>query len=214
MAINKKVLVLVVVAIAVVQSVAFGLAFSEFSELPQEDYSIEGELVYAYLKTYTVSEDVDGIGNRKLVSYVLVLNITNPNDVPVYLKRAQVDLMENAVQVGTSVSGTNSIIRYTSSLPDNDFSYYWAPHSSRFVAFTATGELSGMALDALQLGKGYFLVKVDGRTETDSHVGGDLNLEEVPLEVMDNDEYVFNTAFRDNYRFRFWNDDINLAYEW
>ena len=211
MAANKRVIVFVVVALTAALIVTFG---SVFSNVSKEQYSIEGNLVYAYLKTYDVSEGIDGIGNGNFVSYVLVVNITNPNDVPIYLKGVLVNLMENATQVGTSVSGTNSIIRYTSSFGYNDMSYYWAPHSSRFVAFTATGEVSGIALDALKLGKGYFLVKVDGRTETDSYVGSGLNLKEVTLEITSNDEYVFNTAFTNNYRFHFRNDGIDLSYEW
>lgn len=210
MAVNKKVLVLVVVVIAVIQSVAVGFAFWE---LAQKDYSIEGDIVYAYFKTYNASEGVEGIGNRNLVSYVLVLNITNPNDEPITLKSVLVELTENATQTGTSVSSTNGMIRYKDYL----FPYgsnYISPQSSTFAAFTATGELSNMALDALKLGKGYFIVNVQGYSKEDQYFGNGINLKEVTLEITDNNEYVFNTAFRDNYRFHFRNDGINISYEW
>lgn len=211
MAITKKVIGLVIVTLTVALIVAFGLVFSS---PPEESHSIEGDIVYAYLKTYNVSETVGGLSDKKLVSYVLVLNITNPNDGPLHLERVLVELMQSATKNGTSVSGTTGIIRYKRSFVEGETSNYWSPHSSRLVAFTATGELDDLELDALRLGKGYFVVNVDGYTETDSHVGTGLNLKEVALEITGDAEYVYNTAFVNNERFGFANDYPDLTYEW
>jgi hypothetical protein len=211
MAVNKKIAVLAIIALIATLIVAFGLVFSS---LPEEAHSIKGNIVYAYLKTYNVSETVDGLCDKKLVSYVLVLNITNPNDVPLHLERVLVELMQSATKDGTSVSGTNGIIRYKRGFVEGETSNYWSPHSSRLVAFTATGELDNLSLDALKLGKGYFIVSVDGYTETDSHVGTGLNLKEVALEITGSDEYVYNTVFMNNERFGFATDYPDLTYEW
>ncbi len=142
------------------------------------------------------------------------MNITNPNDVAVRLKRLLVTLAQSASRDRQSVSMTTEIIHYRRSFGDDEMSYYWSPHSSKLVAFTATGELANLELEALKLGKGYLLVKVDGRSQTGSHVGSGFNLKEVTLEITGKDEYVFNTAFVNNYRFGFTNENPYITYGW
>lgn len=186
--------------------------YQEFSLL--STYTINVDVVYAYFKTFDVSEDVTALANSHLISYVFVLNITNPTGETVRIKDLGIDFAQTATQNISGVYTENTIIRYTQTFAEHKMEYYWPPNSSKLAAFTATAEISSMAFAALRQGEGYFLTRLAGRTPADAQASSSLALKEATLEIINDDEFVYNITFPENYRFHFRNDELGISIEW
>jgi len=186
--------------------------YQEFSLL--NTYTIKVDVVYAYFKTFDVSENVSALANSNLVSYVIVLNITNPTGETVRIQDLEIDFAQTASQNSSGVYAANTIIRYTQTFAEHKMEYYWPPNSSKLAAFTATAEISSMEFAALRKGKGYFLTKLAGRTPADAQASSGLTLKEATLEIINDNEFVYNITFPKNYRFHFRNDELGVSIEW
>lgn len=185
--------------------------YPEFSRL--NTYAIKVDVVYAYFKTFSVSSGTPGLSSMPMVSYVILLNISNPTREIVRVKDLKIDFSQNASAIGNHTLMSNGIIRYARTFADHRMEYYWYPNSTRLVAFTATGEISTGGLNALKEGRGYFLITLAGRTEADAPAS-DSMLKMVTLETINDEEYVYNTVFEENYRFHFTNDELDISLEW
>jgi hypothetical protein len=211
---QKRIIGLIVAVLVILLIGAFNSAYPTV-RVNQEEMVIDGDVIFAYLKTYNVSDAVGGLGSKTLVSYVLVLNITNPNSETIHLTNVLVTLFESAVKEGASVSGTTEIIRYERSIGDNERpSYTGSPNSSKLMAFTATGELDNLDIQALNGGEVFLLVYLNGRTQADVHISSELNLKKLSLDIVSETEYQYNTAFLKAHMFSFRNDDPNIKYAW
>jgi len=177
-------------------------------------YSVEIKIVYAYFKIYNASNGVIGLGNASLVSYVLVLNVTNPSRETIQLRDVLIEFAGSINQTGDGFEASNDIIRYDRTFSGDVTEYYWSPNSTRLIAFTATEELSTMALAALKSGKGYFLTRLVGRANSGASASSNFSLNEVKLEVLSESEYIYNEVFDKKYRFHFRNDGIGVSLEW
>lgn len=186
--------------------------YSEFSVL--KSYPMEVDVVYAYFKTFSVSENISGLRNEDLVAYVIVLNITNPTDETIRIKYIGIHLAETVNKIGQNIEVRNSVVSYERDFSEGFMEYYWFPNSSRLVAFEATGEVSSLGMNVLKEGKGYFFILLDGKTQNNAYVGGSI-IKEVALEIINNDEFVYNTVFKENERFHFGNDVcLGISLEW
>jgi hypothetical protein len=108
---------------------------------------------------------------------------------------------------------TNTVVNYERDFSEGFMDYYWYPNSSRLVAFGATGEVSSLGMNVLKEGKGYFYIHLDGRTQNNAYAGGSI-IKEVTLEILNDDEFVYNTVFKENERFHFRNDELGISLEW
>ena len=189
MILNKKFLVFSALALVAGLSVGIVPFYREFSLL--KAYSIEVDVVYAYFRTYGVSGNVSGLRNEDLVSYIIVLNITNPTSEIIRIKDLTISFAEFAFGDGNFVQMSNTIVRYVRNFAEYYMDHYWYPNSSRLVAFAATEEISEMGLAALKLGKGYFCIELEGRTQGDAHVRSGFVIKEVTLEIINDYEYVY-----------------------
>lgn len=179
-----------------------------------EDLFVYGDVVFAYFKTYSVSSNVSGLGSKHLISYVLVLNVTNPNNKTISLCNSLISLYDSAVKEGNSISGETEIIRNQRNFANNDMSYHFYPRSSKLVSLTATGEIDDFELKALKTEQMYFMVHLTGQTEADNHVNSELKLKKVALKKVSETEYLYNTAFMNSHIFSFRNDTPNIHNEW
>jgi len=186
--------------------------YREFSA--QQYYTIQVDIVYAYFKMFKTGQNVPALGNADLVSYVLVLNVTNPTNEVVKIKHLTIDFVQNASKEDQHFEMFNEILRFEQSFADGFMDYYWYPHVTRLIAFTGTEELSAIGLTALRLGEGFFLLKLAGSTQAGAQAGSDFILKKVTLEIKNESEYVYNGIFMEDYRFHFRNDQLDISIEW
>ena len=201
-----KFLIVVAVATALGLLASIGMGVILSYQGTAETGSLQADVVYAYLKTYNISENVSGLYSEKLVSYILVLNISNPTDKDVYVHDLRVELSGAASKVDRSVESTNITLRIKRTFNEAK-PLLVSKNSEQLVPFTATDELSNLGLEPLKQGKGYFIVAVSGDS-----VGSGLSLKEATLETVSEDEYVYNTAFT-NGCFRFSNYNLMIQFE-
>lgn len=186
--------------------------YQEFSAL--QYHTIQLDIVYAYFNTFKASQNVTALGNADLVSYVLVLNVTNPTGEVVKIMDLRIDFVQNAYKEDQHFKTFNEIVRFEQSFADGMMDYYWYPNVTRLIAFTGTGELSALGLTALRLGKGFFLLKLAGSTQAGAQAGSDFILKKVTLEIKNESEYVYDGIFMEDYRFHFRNDQLDISIEW
>jgi hypothetical protein len=198
---------------ALISGLIIGLVpfYGEFSVL--KSYPMEVDVVYAYFKTFSVSENITGLRNEDFVAYVIVLNITNPTSETIRIKYLGIHLAETASKFGQGVQMTNTVVNYERDFSEGFMDYYWFPNFSRLVAFGATSEVSNLGMAVLEEGKGYFYVYLDGRTQGNAYAGGSV-IKKVTLEIINDDEFVYNTVFKKNERFHFRNDELGIGLEW
>jgi hypothetical protein len=162
---------------------------------PRQTVPVEADLVHAYFKVYNVSAG-SGVGSSSLVSYVVILNITNPSDTP--LRLSEVRILSSMVDYHRDFGTIN-----------ND--YYWSAHSSRQVAFSQTGPLSGT--DALKFGSLDFIATV-GLTVTEGRGGGStvISKNSLPLTSIGQGEYIYGSTYGKGTYFDFNAEGISIGY--
>jgi hypothetical protein len=173
--------------------------------------SVESDIVHAYFKVYNVSQD-SGIGYGKLVSYVVVLNITNPSDTTLRLSWLTMALAENGTRTGTSVS-LNSFLRYQRDFSETTMDNYWYPHTSRLVAFSQTGFMPDGGLNFLNGQKSALFYSDASCVATEGRGSGSaIIFKELQLNNVSQGEFVYGTTFRPGAYFFFDDDSIDLSY--
>lgn len=152
---------------------------------PNTTYPIEGRIVYAYFKVSNMSLD-SGIGYEKILSYVIVANITNISDATLRITQARIDEI-------------NHIISYRSDFTDNE-DYLFDPNSSRLIAFSKVSGLSGLSLEAFE-GSNQLTTTLAvsfSPTEGKGH-GGVLSKTSFTLRSISADEYVYSEVNQTSY---------------
>jgi hypothetical protein len=91
--------------------------------------------------------------------------------------------------------------------------YYWSPHSSRQVAFSQTGPLSGTDPYALKFGQLNFIATVR-LTVTEGRGGGSTIINEngLPLKTIGQEEYVYGSTFGNGTYFDFDDQGISIGH--
>lgn len=189
---NKVLVVLICVVFILGLVVGLRVLQSDFPA-PRQNVPIEADLVHAYFKIYNVSAE-SGVGSASLVSYVVILNITNPTDTPLRLSEVMI---------------ISSIVDYHRDFGiSND--YYWSAHSSRQVAFSQTGPLSGT--DALKFGRFDFIATV-GLTVTEGRGGGStiISKNSLPLTNIGQGEYIYGSTYGKGNYFDFDDEGISIG---
>lgn len=162
--------------------------------------SILVNVTYAYLKTYIVNENVTGLANKTLVSYILVLNITNPTSSNINIDSIRVVLSGTAFKIDQSAEWRNEILNIKRVF--NDAQPLQIGREPMLITVTGTGELSTLGIQSLRQKEGYFVVATNYASNA-----GSLILEKVSFDLKSENEYVYNTVFENDYRFDFRNDD-------
>jgi hypothetical protein len=190
---NKVLVVLVCVVFILGLIVGLRVLQSDFPT-PRQTVPIEANLIHAYFKIYNVSAG-SGVGSSSLVSYVVILNITNPSDTP--LRLSEVRILSSIVDYHRDFGTSND--------------YYWSAHSSRQVAFSQTGPLSGT--DSFKFGRFDFIATV-GLMVTQGRGGGSTVISEnsLPLKTIGQDEYVYGSTFGNGTYFDFDDQGISIGH--
>ena len=190
---NKLLVVLICVVFILGLIVGLRVLQNDFPA-PRQTIPVEADLVHAYFKVYNVSAG-SGVGSSRLVSYVVILNITNPSDTP--LRLSEVRILSSMVDYHRDFGNSN----------DN----YWSAHSSRQVAFSQTGPLSGT--DALKFGRLDFIATV-GLAVTEGRGGGStiISKNSLPLTNIGEGEYIYGSTFGKGTYFDFNDEGISIGH--
>ena len=158
-------------------------------------YQVDANIVHAYFKVYNISAE-SGIGYNSLVSYVFVLNLTNPSDITLRLSEL--------------ILSSASIIDLHRYFSDVSSDYYFYPHTSTLVAFSDTG--GGVDAKQLELGgNGPSFTMAVGFSATQGRGGGSaLTSSQLPLEKISADEFVYGSTFKAGSYFVFNNQNLRI----
>jgi hypothetical protein len=198
---QKKHILLILATILTIICLGTSIGISTTSSTQESNDSVSAKVAYAYLKTYIVDENVTGLANHTLVSYILVLNITNPTSANINVDSLRVVLAGSASKIGQSTEWTNEILNIKRVF--NEAQPLQIGREPMLIALTATGELSTLGIQALRQKEGYFVVAT-----SDGSNAGSLILEKVAFDYMGENEYVYKPVFINNYQFDFRNDDL------
>ncbi|MBN2259869.1 MAG: hypothetical protein JW702_04970, partial [Clostridiales bacterium] len=178
-----------------------------------EEYFIDSEIVFAYFKTYDVSSNTSYLFANSMVSYVFILNVSNPNNETFLFDDLLVSFNDFAVKDGNSVSGTTELIRYCNSFGSSDLDYQLPSGSSRLMVFTGTGELSNLELMGLKNDTTFSTMILNGHIGEDVHVGSGLIFTEMSFCMISETELMYNVVLHEDQSFSFRNDSPNVSYE-
>ncbi len=197
-------LICIVFAIGLLSGVlAFRNDLTSYKSVP-----LESDIVQAYFKVYNVTQD-SGIGFGKMVSYVIVLNITNPSDTVVSLSSLRMALAQSGTRTRSSVS-LNSIFSYERDFSDRNTDHFIYPHTSRLIPFSQTGFMPEIGLDFLNQQHNALFYADLSCVSTEGRGGGDaIIFKQIPLNTVSPDEFVYGTTFSAGNYFFF--NDYNLG---
>jgi len=209
---NKKIVGSVVILVTILLIIS--VVNSPFSvDCNDKNYLLNSEIVFAYFKPYETSRNSTVFSSNTLISYVFVLNVTNPNNETVLLDNLLVAFHDFAVKDRNSVSGTTEIIRYCDTFGSNDLDYLLPSKSSRLMAFTGTSEISSLELTGIKNGTIFSSMTMNGNVKENAHVGTGLLFKEMSFDMIHESEWIYNTVFPADQQFSFRNDSPTVAYE-
>ena len=181
---------------------------SNFSLL--DKYQIEAEVVYVYLKTFEVNENASGLWRVNMVSYVVVLNVTNPTDKTIRMRDIDIGLAGagSVTKKDNGITAINSILRTYRYFPQGSFDYFWQPHSSILVVFSGMREINP---DFLQTDLDSYL-EIRGRTAEDAYATSDWIVKSLEMKAIGESEYVYNIMLGTP-RFHYTDDGVGVSFE-
>jgi hypothetical protein len=194
----KKYIVLACVLFISGQLIGLIAFQNDFTSRQWTSYPVEADIVHAYFKVFNVTPS-SGIGYSTMISYVIVLNITNLSDATLKLSEFRLDCA--------------SVFNYQRDFSGDVSDYFFSPHSSRLVGFSQTGGMSGLGLEELEKRNLVLVGYVDLSPIEGKGGGGGGISRQLPLEKISGDEFVYSTTFNENSYFFFSNENIKLSYE-
>ena len=180
--VNRKLIIFACVVFVV------GLILGSFALRPDlssrqyKVYPVQADIVHAYFKIYNSSAS-SGMGYDVMLSYVFVLNITNPSDMTLKLGEIYFS-SEGLVSFHRDFSGFNA-------------GQFFEPNTSRLIALSDSSGTHGGSygqLDKLHLMANLIvgLLPKEGRGDATSITNPDLTLQKISA-----DEYVYGSTFKE-----------------
>ena len=181
---------------------------SNFSLLNK--YQIEVDVVYVYLKTFEVDENASGLWRVKMLSYVVILNVTNPTDKTIRMRDIDIGLAGagSVTKKDNGITATNSIVRTYRYFPQDSFEYFWQPYSSQLVVFSGMRETNP---DLLQTNLDSYL-EIRGRTPEDAYATSDWIVKLIEMKAISDTEYVYDIMLGTP-RFHYTDDGVGISFE-
>jgi len=189
---------------------------------------IEVDIEYAYFGIQNFASSITGLwrnysslweNDLHIISYLFVLNVTNPTDNPLILGEftasaaPQIQVTQypkgevSIAQTNTIASAFRDLSRYYPG-----WSQYWQPNTSRLIALSGTIENSNTAAyDALQTGTIYLFGRVEGKIYEGGWADGYI-LKHIQLQKIGN-EHLYNTLLNENQILRLRQDGIDAFIE-
>lgn len=206
---SKRLVALICIVFAIgllIGVVSFSNDLSSYTPLP-----IESNIVQAYFKVYNVTQD-SGIGFGKMVSYVIVLNITNPLDSSVSLSSVRMALAQDGARNGNSVN-LNSLLNYERDFSQKNTDSFIDAHTSRLVPFSQTGFMPERGLDFLNQQHSALFYADVSCVALDGGAGGNfIVFKQLPLNQISQDEFVYGTMFSAGNYFFFNDYSLGLSF--
>lgn len=191
---------------------AFALS-QNFALLKQ--HRTESDLGYAYFKILDVSRNASSSLDETLVSYIFIVNITNPTseivkiwDIGIRFERNVTIYVEKEHLLASSPSGIISLSR---SFPREDTQYSVSPNSSKLFALTGVVAVPQTGLTALQQANTSVTLDLWGRTTGGAYVTSSI-IKQVQLSILSSQEYVYRGIFASQ-RFRLRGDGPDVIIE-
>ena len=198
---NKKFIALVCAALAVGLLIGV-ISFQNDLSGAHNSYSVEANLVQAYFHVFNASRDAP-VNYDTLVSYVLIFNITNPSSQTLKIHRLQITLAKEGSKNGTSYSFGGGSVNYNREFADDNTANYWYPETSRIVGFSGTSGVTGLDVSIFEQGQGIFFARILFSLET-VRVGGSTTIfENITLNSLGNQEYMYGDMFGPGHYFMF-----------
>ncbi len=206
---SKKLIALICIMFVV--GLLIGVVSFRNDLISYKSIPIESNIVQAYFKVYNVTQD-SGIGFGKMVSYVVVLNITNPSDNLVSLSSVTLALAQNGTRNGNSVN-LNSILNYQRDFSERNTDHFVYPHTSRLIPFSQTGFMPEVGLNFLNQQHTALFYAYVSCVGLDGHGSGDaIIFKQLSLTALSQDEFMYGTTFSAG-NFFFFNDyDLGISF--
>lgn len=194
---NKKFVVLV--CLALVSGLLVGLlSFHDEFEVSAPEFYAEVNIIHAYFQVLNVSRD-SGIFSERLVSSVVVLNITNPTEEIFEIR----ELMMNFAGDDT---GSNVVFAYYNDFESGHSDYYWHPGESRLVAFSLTNAVEDGGIKVLNAHEGDFSLELYtaalGEPPTPDYMVSRIS-QKLQLKALNDNEFVYGDYFNADVQFGF-----------
>jgi|GEM_PF-3434241 len=179
-----------------------------------EKYEIDAEFVYVYLNIFDVNQNASGLRGLRMVSYVIVLKVMNPNDKVIRMRDVDIVLAEYAERHQSGVSMQNSLVACYRYLPQDHISYFWYPNNSKLVIFSGVRAFPDYARLPLISGAAFYSVlEIRGRTPEGAYASSGFVIKRIQLQALSPSEYVYDTEFGAR-RFQYGEDGVDLVIEW
>lgn len=193
--------------LALLLGLAFSIPLLVLNLKPRTNIELIVDVKYAYFGDQTFSQNMSGLWRnasnpkdyeRRLISYIIVLNITNHSD-----KLAYVDEFEAAAGPEILVeNGTTSMhnpvvydVRTVKYFPGWD--QYWAPNQSRLVALTGTVSDYQIVFQSLMSGKLCLYGRVQAMAYGSRTYSDSFGLKQVQLQEF-GPEFLYNALISGN----------------
>ncbi len=208
---TKKLVSLSVLSLIIGLSVAALSLQSNFQLL--NTYRLEAEIVYVYLNLFKVDEAVSGLGRRYMLSYVVVINVTNPSNHLIEMQDIDIRIAED-VQLTANQTGFtahNGFVSFSRYLPQGDFSYFWQPNRTIPLVFSGVHETANDLVIWLEDSVDS-LIEIRGRADDGGYATSGFVVKTLQLEQVNPHEFVYNNL-SDIQRIHFTQDGNTLSFE-
>jgi len=203
---------------------------------------VKVDIVYAYFGVQNFNPNVTGLsrnlnGAPCIVSYLFVLNVTNPSNKLAMIGEFEVSAApEILVYNGTEIVGSTKLAEHTTASPITNESFgvlkentiitdlrdlsefypswsqYWSPYKSRLIALTGMVEVSSLAYPALTNGTIYLYGEANGKPYEGGALSRGFSLKQVELQIIGK-EFLYNALLSENQILRFDGNNIDVYIE-
>jgi hypothetical protein len=207
---SKKFIILI--CLALISGLLVGLlSFRDELEVSAPKFYAEVNIIYAYFQVLNISRD-SGIGSERMVSYIIVLNVTNPTE-EIFEIRELWMWFGNKEESWNTVSFTNNVVSYYNDFESGHSNYYWHPNESRLVAFSLTESIGDGGVELLNALEGDFDLNLYtaglGEPATPDYMVSRIS-QKLQLKTSNNNEFVFGDYFNAHRQFGFSSKDIDI----
>ena len=196
---------IILICLALVSGLLVGLlSFRDEFEVAAPEFYAEVNIIHAYFQVLNVSRD-SGIFSERMVSSVVVLNITNPTETIFEIRELWMRF-GNREESWNTVSFTNIVVSYYNDFESGHSIYSWHPGESRIVAFSLTNAVEDGGIKILNAHE--IDVSLDlytaglGEPPTPDYMASRIS-QELQLKALNNNEFVYGDYFNADVQFGF-----------
>ena len=204
---SKKFIVLI--CLALVSGLLVGLlSFRNEFEVSAPKFYAEINILHAYFNLLNVSRD-SGIFYEKMLSSVIVLNITNPTEEAFEIRELRMNF-GNKEETRNTVSFANVVLSYYNDFESGISDYIWNPTASRLVAFSLTNAIEDGGMEVLNAQEGDFSLELFHSRLGESEYSRVTISQKLQLKALNSCEFVYGDYFKADTQFGFDSSMIDI----